>query len=490
MRRRPTTGAFLLFSLLMIAGCSEEPRWTTSSPEAIGYYTGGVTAWQKFYYREAQESFEKAVQADSGFAVAWGRLAMLHMNSMDEPGAKRAVARAIALAGRATLREQLLVRLWSNLVQNRYAQAALVADSLIVRYPDEAEVYMIRGQIYEQERNVGAALEMYQRSIAADTGFSQGVMSLGYAYSTLGDQEKAVSYMQRYIRMAPEAADPRASYADLLVRAGRYQDALEQYRASLALKPDYWYAEQAIGSVYMTLGRLRAAEEQFERALRLLPDNGRREAGRLRVRGFVAFYRRQLADAVALLKQSAAQDSSMLGIGYGLSVALAKLRRFEEAHEVMAQVERELREKLLTKGPVMEGFHLLRARVLTEEGKLEDARQACENAFEFSTPLTRGAVFAHIARIELAAGRWEAALDAIDEALKVNPNTPETLLTLARIYSAKKDRPMTAEIGRRLLDIWREADSDFYGLLEVKRLPGLSQPVRGHAFGVRVRPPA
>jgi len=489
VRRRPSTYALLLTFLLTIAGCREEPRWTTASPEALGYYTEGVTAWQKFYYREAQESFEKAVKADSGFAVAWGRLAMLHRNSMDESGAKRAAARALALSGGATLREQLLVRLWSNLAQNQYAGAAQVADSLIALYPDEAEVYMIRGEIYEQERNVEAALEMYQRSIEADTGFSQGVMSLGYAYSTLGDQEKAVSYMQRYIRMAPDAADPRASYADLLVRAGRYQDALEQYRASLALKPDYWYAEREIGTVYLTLGRLREAEEQFERALRLLPDLGRHEAARLRVRGFIALYRGQRADAVVLFEQSAARDSSLLNVGYGLCVALSRLGRFEEAREVITQVERELKEKNLTQGPAMQGFHLMRARVLTEEGKLEEARQACKEAFEFSSPLSRGAVFAHIARINLAAAEWEAALDAIDEALKVNPNTPEILLTLTRIYAAKEDRRMTGEIGRRLLELWKDADSDFYGLLEVKRLLGSSPPAPGKSTG-RAGPPA
>ncbi len=306
--------------------------------------------------------------------------------------------------------------------------------------------------------------------LEADTGFSQAVMSIGYAYSTLGNQEKAVGYMQRYIRMAPDAADPRASYADLLVRAGRYQDALEQYRASLALKPDYWYAEQEIGRVYMTLGRLRAAEEQFDRMLRLLPDNGRHEAIRLRIRGFIALSRARREDAVILFRQSADRDSSLLNVGYGLCVVLSGLRRFEEAHEVITQVERELKVRNLTQGPAMQGFHLMRARVLTEEGNLEEARRACENAFEFSSPLSRGAVFAHIARINLAAAEWEAALDAVDEALKVNPNTPEVLLTLTRIYSAKQDRRMTAEIGRRLLELWKDADGDFSGLLEVKRL--------------------
>jgi tetratricopeptide (TPR) repeat protein len=291
--------------------------------------------------------------------------------------------------------------------------------------------------------------------------------------------------MQRYIRMAPDAADPRASYADLLVRAGRYQEALEQYRTSLALKPDYWYAEQEIGRVYMTLGRLRAAEEQFDRMLRLLPDNGRHEAIRLRVRGFIALSRAKWEDAVVLFRQSADRDSSLLNVSYGLCVALSRLRRFEEAHEVMTQVERELQARNLTQGPAMQGFHLMRARVRTEEGNLQEARRACENAFEFSSPLSRGAVFAHIARIDLAAAEWEAALDAVDEALKVNPNTPEVLLTLTRIYSAKQDHRMTAEIGRRLLELWKDADSDFSGLLEVKRLLGSSHPVRSQAVGRR-----
>ena len=82
-------------------------------------------------------------------------------------------------------------------------RAAAVADSLIALYPKEAEAYLVRGQLYTQEKNVEAAVEMYERAVAADTGFALGVMSLGYAYSDLGDQDKAVSYMQRYIRMAP-----------------------------------------------------------------------------------------------------------------------------------------------------------------------------------------------------------------------------------------------------------------------------------------------
>ena len=52
-------------------------------------------------------------------------------------------------------------------------------------------------------------------------------MSLGYAYSRVGELEKAAVQMQKYIRLAPDAADPRASYADILVYIGRYDEALD-----------------------------------------------------------------------------------------------------------------------------------------------------------------------------------------------------------------------------------------------------------------------
>jgi tetratricopeptide (TPR) repeat protein len=68
---------------------------------------------------------------------------------------------------------------------------------------------------------------------------------------------------------------------------------------------------------------------------------------------------------------------------------------------------------------------------------------------------------------------FEDALDACEEALRVNPNNPDALLTLVKVYAAQGDRGMARAIGARLLDFWKDADAEFESLREVRTLLNL-----------------
>ena len=210
-------GGAIVLATLAVAGCNTGPRWSTNSPEAVRAYEEGVSHWNRFYYVEAAASFQKAIAADSTFAAAWARLAFVHANASDEAEARKESRRAMALCANAPLREQLLVRLLFYRIMYANIDAAAVADSMIALYPDDAEAFYVRGQLYEQGKNLEAAVKMYGQAVKVDTGFGLGFMSLGYAYSELGEQDKAVAFMQRYIRVAQGTADPRASYADILL---------------------------------------------------------------------------------------------------------------------------------------------------------------------------------------------------------------------------------------------------------------------------------
>ncbi len=457
---------------LTVGGCGSQTKWSTPSAEARRAFEEGVGHFEKFYYAEAAESFKQAIAADSTFAVAWGRLGLLHMYTMDETAARHDVTRALMLSSRATEREQLLIRLWYYRVMYENVRAAAVADSLIALYPKEAEAYLVRGQLYTGEKNIEAAVKMFERAVAADTGFALGVMSLGYAYSDLGEQDKAVSYMQRYIRMAPDAADPRASYADILLRAGRYDEALEQYRASLEHKPDYWYSVRQIGGVYALHGRLADARKEFDRSLTMVPGGSTTEALRLRLYAYLDMQRGAYEEAVSKSREAVAIDSSLLGSALQLSYALAKLKRFAEAEECIRQSLEELERKHQTDSPTMQGYHIMRARVYTEEGRYEEALRACKSALEYSSPQMRGAVYTQIARTYLAARQYEPSLDAVEGALGVNPNAPEALLILTKVYNELGDRRMVIEVGDRLRTLWKDADPDFLPLRELHQLLG------------------
>jgi tetratricopeptide (TPR) repeat protein len=469
MRMRFLTG--VLVSALL-AGCGKEERITTRSAEARDAYAEGLRQFQLFYYPEARQSFDRAIKADSSFALAWARLGELDMHVRNEAAAKRSLEHAVALASDASRYEQLFIRVLLYQSLYDYTSAARTADSLITLYPDVQEPYYLRGILYEYAKDIESALRMYQRSVEVDTGFALGVMQLAYTYSTLGKTDEALAKMQHYVHMAPGAADPHASYGDLLLRVGRYDEALEQYRVSLEMKPDYWYAFGQIGRIYMVQGRLRDARAQFDEAVHVYSSPERITQSLHTIDGEIEYARGNYTRALEQFQAVLESDSSDIEALMASLRPLVRMKRTEDAHLMVERVHRELVRRNLTESQAMMSYHLAQAFVLNEEGKTEEALEHCSRALEFSTSLTRSAVYNMIARIRFGMRQWDAALDAVEEALKVNPNQADVLMTLVRIYHGMGDQTMTATIGNRLLAFWNNADADFHPRKELRTLLG------------------
>ncbi len=466
------SATLFLFSLL--PGCNRETPISTRSSDALNCYLDGSSKWMKFYYKDAQQALTKALSLDSSFALAWGRLALVYSWGESDEKAKEALQKAFQYAPHATLREQLYIELWNYRIRFQFKDAARVADSLIALYPDEAEAYFFRGAMYDIEKRYDDAIRMYRRSIDADTGFALSQMMLGYTYSTLGENDRALMEMKRYIQLAPDAADPRASYADLLMRVGRYEEALEQYQKSLDLKPDYWYALRQSGEIFFGLGQLRKGKGLSDSALGLMPTTPMRAASQLSVSAYVAMSRGKHAEAVRTYREALGIDSTLWSAAFGIVSALGRLREFEEGAEALKHVRQLLEMRNLTSSAVMVDFYVTQANLLTREGALDRALLSCDSALQYSTPLTRRWVYRTLAEIYLRQKEYEPALSACEEALKINPRLPAGLLTLTRVYAAMGDRVMTAEIGNRLLRLWNDADPDFVDLQELRQI------LRGH----------
>lgn len=454
----------------ILCGCAKEPTLTTSSTEALRLYQDGASQYEKFYYREAKASLERAIGFDSSFAMAWARLAAVDMNNQDEPQALTEIGRAMQLMGHASRREQLIIRMLDRRFHYDYGAAARIADSISLLYPDEKEAYVIRGLIDQTGNDYEAALRSYRKAVEVDTGYAIAYMYIGYAYSSLGEQDEALSNMEHYIRLAPDAADPRASYGDLLMRVGRYDEALEQYQKALALKPDYWYSFMQIGNIYAIEGRLHDAEVQFHKSLSMRPPNRALEATHLVVAAALDRFRAKYKEAVELYASALSLDSTNGGASFGLVYCLGRLHRTKEAWSVVDRIYREFGRRNLLATSAMLEFHLVKANLLKDERRYDQALVECDSAKEYADPLTRGLVYRYIADIDFLLKHHDDALDASEEALRVNPDEPEALLNLVRIYHATGDRDLTSEIGGRLMEFWKNADPDFSNLAELKGL--------------------
>jgi tetratricopeptide (TPR) repeat protein len=457
---------------LLFLGCSARQKITTSSPEALEWYNKGVSLYEKFYYRDALEAIDRAIAADSSFALAWVRRAQINYSTRDQEAARKEIATAVALSGKASEAEQMFARMYSHQINFEQQQAGDVADSLIERYPSMREAYLVRGQVYEWEKNNEAAIRMYERAVAKDSTYAQAVMSIGYAYSNLGDFNSAIAYMERYIRLLPHEADPRASFGDVLLRAGRYDEALTQYKASLSIKGDYWYSLQRIGEVNAYLGRLKVAQAYFDTALTLMPASRQVEVIRQVIAGSLEFRRANYREAAEHFVSALRIDSTSGDAAYNLVHTFVRLKDIDAAERLTEGIRKEILRQNLFDSPGRVGYELMRALTLRERGKFGDALAACDVALQYSVPLARTRIFNERAEIHLRAMEYEAALDDLEEALAINPNSPDVLMTLVKTYHAQKNVEMTIEIGSRLLALWAEADPDFSPLHELQQIMG------------------
>ncbi|HCV43473.1 MAG TPA: hypothetical protein DGH68_08300 [Bacteroidetes bacterium] len=443
-----------------------------------------MVQWEKFYYTEAALAFDEAIRLDSNFAMAWARRAFLDEATRNHAKAMEDMAHALTLLRGGTPYEVMFIRLQNCRLTYANKQAADLADSMLHLFSDEKEIYLIRGGLYELSKNFEGAIRSYERAVEIDTSYALAIMSLGYAYSTTGEQVKAVYQMERYIRLVPDAADPRASYADILLRVGRYDEALDQYQKSLVLKPDYWYSANQIGLIYMTKGHLKAAGEHLHKGIAALPQSPQLKANHLTVDGHLNLLRGLYKEATLQYLDALSLDSTNAEAAYGLVNAFRKLKDFNRAGEVLRNIRVELGHRNLLQSQYMLSFYLAQSRLLLDEENSELARASCDSALEFATTLSRGPVFRQIAEIDLHDRRYEDAFDACEEALRVNPNLPDPLFTLVKVYHAKGDDAMTKEIGDRLFEFWKGADPDFLSRIELQQFVRIKRNPSGGASSV------
>ena len=118
---------------------------TTNSVAALKAYLQGEQLFRAGRYNEAVESFQRAVEADTTFALGYYRLALAHMwgsNAADREAAERAIHFGTRLASPDRALLEALVPFFRGDVDEAERQYR----AILVRRPDESEVWYPLGE--------------------------------------------------------------------------------------------------------------------------------------------------------------------------------------------------------------------------------------------------------------------------------------------------------------------------------------------------------
>ena len=191
--------------------------------------------------------FERAVAADSGYALAWAGLAR--------------VRRGMATYGLAADSEA------------EYAAARAAAERAVARDPAEGEGHVVLGLIADMhDHDADAARAHLERAVAANPSDAAALATLAHTYQFLGDEAAALRAAGRAVALDPLSAATlmRASY--VYSYAGRHDRAVTLARDAAALAPNDGDALYTLANALAIAGQTDEAVRVADRLVAASPD--------------------------------------------------------------------------------------------------------------------------------------------------------------------------------------------------------------------------
>jgi tetratricopeptide (TPR) repeat protein len=155
-------------------------------------------------------------------------------------------------------------------------------------------------------REFDEAIHCLSKAIERDSLYKEAYNVLAYAYNDVGDFDKSIWAINKYISLAPNEANPYDSRADLYAWNGKLDQAIESYKKALEIKPDFYMSEAKLGTMYPFKRDYARAESCFEE---LSSSNNKlfRSLGRLLL-AFIPLYQGRFEDALKVLDDGIAAD--------------------------------------------------------------------------------------------------------------------------------------------------------------------------------------
>jgi tetratricopeptide (TPR) repeat protein len=298
---------------------------TTASKAAARAFESGMVEYENHRWNLALRDWNQAIKADPKFAQAYVWICFTTNDPAEEA---RDRARAKALTHAVTPGEQLLIRWMAGVRENRYVEGIMAMNDMLAMYPHDKRLNFLVGYwLFRWQDEYELSMKLTQRALAEDANYATCYNQLGYLYSRRGDFDKALEYTAKYMEFLPGEPNPHDSYGEMLRFAGRYPEALEQYRIALKIDPTFYISQKELGETYSLMGDETQARREYDKAIREAPSNGAK-----------AEYLQKQALTYVREKKYAEADVAYLN-------AAAKARAMEQwiwearAHRVMAMYE-------------------------------------------------------------------------------------------------------------------------------------------------------
>ncbi|MGM0574481.1 MAG: tetratricopeptide repeat protein [Myxococcota bacterium] len=353
--------------------------------------------------------------------------------------------------------------------QDRCADALPLLERFLAEEPGHATALYFEADCLLRTGRLEEARETFRRVVERSPNnpwAHHGLSRIAERTDRPGD---AFHRARQAVDLAPDEWELASRYGTLLRRGGRPAEALEWHDRAAGQAPERPGIAVERGRDLWALGRMEDAGGAFARAVGLAPDHAVARESLAAVRTTLGVSARRAG------RLGAARDHLEAALearpGYGPAVANLALLELEAG-------QRDAALEALAHAPEDAGpdVDAVRAAVLADAGRVDEARDAVDRALAGETALRPLALRVH-ARLAARRGDWSAAAEAFEEAAGDAPSESlRSARALARLHvgfdhlaagrdaraldaleEVAADRDLLATDDRRRLDLARAA---------------------------------
>ncbi len=460
---------------------------TTASLDALKMFALGDELRRQGKAAESIPFFQRAIELDPQFTLAYGRLGAVYANLDEDVLAKQYLEKAFQLRERTSEREQLYMA--ARYYENVSGEAGKTIDN------------------YEIWRNA------YPRDWIP-------VNNLANKYTAIGQYEKAIEIGREAMRLNPDHEFPYETLARAYKRATRYAESKSTCEAAIARRLERWgihsilyqiaFAERNTAAMQVQVqwgigkptedetlmdeawaaasaGRLRDSRELFRRAFAVALKNGfpNNVATAVVSQGSIeamfhnfAAAKERAAAALALKGAKVSEDAALV---------LARVGDLSQAESLAGGLARQYPLDTIVNEV---SIPRIRAEVEIARGQPAHAIDLLRSAapFElrdFSVPYISGAAYLSAGMGTDAAREFEKIVNnqGVDP---ISPYYPLAHLGLARANALRGDKAVSRREYEEFFALWKDADQDIPILREARSAyAGLERAPDGSASARR-----
>ncbi len=250
---------------------------TTKSEEARKEYLLGRDLLDGLSFHDAATHFDKAIKADTGLAMAY----LLRSNGAASTGEFLGyLGKAVSHAGAASEGERLVILAAEAGSTGDVAKRKDLLDKLVSAYPKDERAHDLLGTHYSNVQDFAGAAKEHKAATELAPGYAPAYNSLGYAYRSLENYPESERAFKKYIELVPGDPNPYDSYAELLLKEGKFDQSIDNYKMALVKDPNFISSKQGIACDHLYMGKPDQAEADLRDMLASARDDGERAQAR------------------------------------------------------------------------------------------------------------------------------------------------------------------------------------------------------------------